>query len=141
MSGTMAHWLFKSEPSVWSYEMQVAAGNKGTEWSGVRNHSAKLNMMAMKLGDKGFFYHSNEGKAIVGIVEVIKLYHPDLTDESGKFGLVDIKAVKAVPKPVTLEAVKAEPRLAKMALVANSRLSVQPVTDEEWKLVCEIGGV
>jgi predicted RNA-binding protein with PUA-like domain len=137
----MAHWLFKSEPSVWSYEMQVAAGNKGTEWSGVRNHSAKLNMMAMKLGDKGFFYHSNEGKAIVGIVEVIKLYHPDLTDESGKFGLVDIKAVKAVPKPVTLEAVKAEPRLAKMALVANSRLSVQPVTDEEWKLVCEIGGV
>ena len=137
----MAHWLFKSEPSVWSYEMQVAAGNKGTEWSGVRNHSAKLNMMAMKLGDKGFFYHSNEGKAIVGIVEVIKLYHPDLTDESGKFGLVDIKAVKPLAKPVTLEAVKAEPRLAKMALVANSRLSVQPVTDEEWKLVCEIGGV
>ena len=137
----MAHWLFKSEPSVWSFEMQTAAGAKGTEWSGVRNHSAKLNMMAMKLGDTGFFYHSNEGKAIVGIVEVIKLYHPDLTDESGKFGLVDIKAVKAVPKPVTLEAVKAEPRLAKMALVANSRLSVQPVTDEEWKLVCEIGGV
>ena len=137
----MAHWLFKSEPSVWSFEMQTRAGAKGTEWSGVRNHSAKLNMMAMKLGDKGFFYHSNEGKAIVGIVEVIKLYHPDLTDESGKFGLVDIKAVKAVPKPVTLEAVKAEPRLAKMALVANSRLSVQPVTDEEWKLVCEIGGV
>ena len=137
----MTHWLFKSEPSAWSYEMQVAAGKKGTEWTGVRNHSAKLNMMAMKLGDKGFFYHSNEGKAIVGIVEVIKLYHPDLTDESGKFGLVDIKAVKAVPKPVTLEAVKAEPRLAKMALVANSRLSVQPVTDEEWKLVCEIGGV
>ena len=137
----MAHWLFKSEPSVWSFEMQTRAGAKGTEWSGVRNHSAKLNMMAMKLGETCFFYHSNEGKAIVGIVEVIKLYHPDLTDESGKFGLVDIKAVKAVPKPVTLEAVKAEPRLAKMALVANSRLSVQPVTDEEWKLVCEIGGV
>ena len=137
----MTHWLFKSEPSAWSYEMQVAAGKKGTEWTGVRNHSAKLNMMAMKLGDRGFFYHSNEGKAIVGIVEVIKLFHPDPTDESGKFGMVDIKAVKALPRPVTLEEVKAEPRLAKMALVANSRLSVQPVTDEEWKLVCEMGGL
>ena len=137
----MTHWLFKSEPSAWSYEMQVAAGKKGTEWTGVRNHSAKLNMMAMKLGDRGFFYHSNEGKAIVGIVEVIKLFHPDPTDESGKFGMVDIKAVKALPRPVTLEEVKAEPRLTKMALVANSRLSVQPVTDEEWKLVCEMGGL
>ena len=136
----MAHWLFKSEPSAWSFEMQVAAGKKGTPWTGVRNHSAKLNMMAMKVGDRGFFYHSNEGKAIVGIVEVIKLYHPDPTDESGKFGMVDIKAVKPMPRPVTLEAVKAEPRLAKMALVANSRLSVQPVTDEEWALVCELGG-
>ena len=137
----MAHWLFKSEPSVWSYEMQVAAGKKGTEWSGIRNHSAKLNMMAMKVGERGFFYHSNEGKAIVGIVEVIKPYYPDPTDSSGKFGMVDISAVKALPKPVTLEAVKGEKRLAKMALVANSRLSVQPVTDEEWKLVCEMGGV
>jgi len=136
----MSHWLFKSEPSAWSFEMQVAAGKKGTPWTGVRNHSAKLNMMAMKVGDRGFFYHSNEGKAIVGIVEVIKLYHPDPTDESGKFGMVDIKAVKPMPRPVTLEAVKAEPRLAKMALVANSRLSVQPVTDEEWALVCELGG-
>ena len=137
----MAHWLFKSEPSVWSFEMQVAAGKKGTEWTGVRNHSAKLNMMAMKKGDQGFFYHSNEGKAIVGIVEVIKLYHPDPTDETGKFGMVDIKSVKPMPKPVTLEAVKAEPRLAKMALVTQSRLSVQPVTDEEWKVVCEMGGL
>lgn len=137
----MAHWLFKSEPSVWSFQMQTDAGKKGTEWTGVRNHSAKLNMMAMKKGELGFFYHSNEGKAIVGIVEVIKLYHPDPTDESGKFGMVDIKAVKPLPKPVTLEAVKAEPRLAKMALVANSRLSVQPVTEEEWKLVCEMGGL
>ena len=137
----MAHWLFKSEPSVWSFDQQVAAGKAGTEWTGVRNHSAKLNMMAMKLGETGFFYHSNEGKAVVGIVEVIKLYHPDLTDETGKFGLVDIKAVKPLPKPVTLEAVKAEPRLAKMALVANSRLSVQPVTDEEWALVCKMGGL
>ncbi len=137
----MAHWLFKSEPSVWSYAMQIEAGKKGTSWTGVRNHSAKLNMMAMRKGERGFFYHSNEGKAIVGIVEVIKLYHPDPTDASGKFGMVDIKAVEAMPRPVTLEAVKAEPRLAKMALVANSRLSVQPVTDEEWELVCEMGGL
>ncbi len=137
----MAHWLFKSEPSVWSFEMQVAAGKKGTGWTGVRNHSAKLNMMAMRLGETGFFYHSNEGKQIVGIVEVIKLYHPDPTDETGKFGMVDLKAVRALPKPVTLEAVKAEPKLAKMALVANSRLSVQPVTDEEWALVCKMGGL
>ncbi len=137
----MAHWLFKSEPSVWSFEMQVAEGKKGTSWNGVRNHSAKLNMMAMKVGDEGFFYHSNEGKAIVGIVEVIKPYYPDPTDESGKFGMVDIKAVKPLPKPVTLEAVKVEKRLAKMALVANSRLSVQPVTEEEWRIVCEMGGL
>ena len=136
----MAQWLFKSEPSVWSFEMQTRAGAKGTEWSGVRNHSAKLNMMAMKLGETCFFYHSNEGKAIVGIVEVIELYHPDPSDASGKFGMVDIKAVGPLAKPVTLEAVKAEPRLAKMALVANSRLSVQPVTEEEWRLVCEMGG-
>jgi predicted RNA-binding protein with PUA-like domain len=137
----MAHWLFKSEPSAWSFEMQIAAGKKGTQWTGVRNHSAKLNMMAMKKGEQGFFYHSNEGKAIVGIVEVIKLYHPDPTDETGKFGMVDIKAVKALPRPVTLDAVKGEPKLAKMALVANSRLSVQPVTDEEWALVCGMGGL
>ena len=135
----MAHWLFKSEPSVYAFERLQADGS--TPWSGVRNHSAKLNMMAMKLGETGFFYHSNEGKAVVGIVEVVKLYHPDLTDETGKFGLVDIRAVKPLPEPVTLEAVKAEPRLAKMALVANSRLSVQPVTDEEWALVCKMGGL
>ena len=137
----MAHWLFKSEPSVWSFDQQVAAGKAGTEWTGVRNHSAKLNMMAMQLGDTGFFYHSNEGKAVVGIVEVIKLYHPDPTDESGKFGMVDIAAVKPMPRPVTLEAVKAEPRLGKMALVTQSRLSVQPVTEAEWKIICEMGGL
>jgi predicted RNA-binding protein with PUA-like domain len=137
----MAHWLFKSEPSVWSFEMQAAAGEKGTDWSGIRNHSAKLNMMAMKVGDGGLFYHSNEGKAIVGIVEVIKPYYPDPSDASGKFGMVDIKAVKPLPRPVTLEAVKAEKRLAKMALVANSRLSVQPVTDDEWALIREMGGM
>ncbi|HEY1943432.1 MAG TPA: EVE domain-containing protein [Roseiarcus sp.] len=137
----MAHWLFKSEPSVWSFDTQVAEGEKGTSWNGVRNHSAKLNMMAMKVGERAFFYHSNEGKAIVGIVEVIKPYYPDPTDASGKFGMVDIKAVRAIPRPVTLEAAKAEKRLAKMALVANSRLSVQPVTDEEWDIVCEMGGL
>ncbi len=137
----MAHWLFKSEPSAWSFEAQLAEGEKGTSWNGVRNHSAKLNMMAMKVGERGFFYHSNEGKAIVGIVEVIKPYYPDPTDESGKFGMVDVKAVKPLPTPVTLEAIKAERRLAKMALVANSRLSVQPVTDEEWRIVCAMGGL
>jgi len=137
----MAHWLFKSEPSAWSFEAQLAEGEKGTSWNGVRNHSAKLNMMAMKVGDEGFFYHSNEGKQIVGIVAVIKPYYPDPTDESGKFGMVDVKAVKPLPTPVTLEAVKGEKRLAKMALVANSRLSVQPVTDEEWRIVCAMGGL
>ena len=136
----MAHWLFKSEPSVWSFDQMKAAGAKGTSWNGIRNHSAKLNMMAMKLGEEGFFYHSNEGKAVVGIVKVVKLYYPDPTDETGKFGMVDIAAVRALPGPVTLEAVKAEKRLAKMALVANSRLSVQPVTDAEWALVCKMGG-
>ena len=135
----MAYWLFKSEPSVFSFERLMA--EKSTDWSGVRNHSAKLNMMAMKLGERGFFYHSNEGKAVVGIVEVSALYRPDPSDESGKFGMVDIKAVEPLPRPVTLEAVKAEPRLAKMALVANSRLSVQPVTDEEWAIVCEMGAL
>ena len=137
----MAHWLFKSEPSAWSFEAQLAEGEKGTSWNGVRNHSAKLNMMAMKVGERGFFCHSNEGKEIVGIVEVIKPYYPDPSDESGKFGMVDVKAVKPLPTPVTLEAVKAEKRLAKMALVANSRLSVQPVTDEEWRIVCAMGGL
>jgi len=137
----MAHWLFKSEPSAWSFEAQRAEGEKGTSWNGVRNHSAKLNMMAMKVGERGFFYHSNEGKAIVGIVEVTKPYYPDPSDESGKFGMVDVKAVRALPRPVTLEAIKAEKRLAEMALVANSRLSVQPVTDEEWRIVCAMGGL
>ena len=98
----MAHWLFKSEPSVWSFDQMKKAGAKGTSWNGIRNHSAKLNMMAMKLGEEGFFYHSNEGKAIVGIVTVIKLYYPDPTDETAKFGMVDLAAVRELPKPVTL---------------------------------------
>jgi predicted RNA-binding protein with PUA-like domain len=137
----MPHWLFKSEPSVFSFEKLTTLGQQGTDWSGVRNHSAKLNMMAMKTGERGFFYHSNEGKAVVGIVEVSGLYRPDPSDASGKFGMVDIRAVSPLPKAVTLDAVKAEPRLAKMALVVNSRLSVQPVTDEEWAIVCEMGGL
>jgi predicted RNA-binding protein with PUA-like domain len=137
----MAYWLFKSEPSSWSWDDQVAAGAKGTTWNGVRNHQAKQNLMAMKRGDEGFFYHSNEGKAVVGIVEVIKEYYPDPTDERGKFGMVDIKAVKPFARPVTLDAIKAEGALKTMALVNNSRLSVQPVTEPEWALVCRMGGL
>jgi predicted RNA-binding protein with PUA-like domain len=137
----MAHWLFKSEPDSWSWQQQLEAGEAGTFWSGVRNHSAKLNLMAMQVGEQGFFYHSNEGKAVVGIVEVIKPYYPDHTDASGRFGMVDVKAVEALPDPVTLEAIKAEPRLAAMVLVNNSRLSVQPVTDEEWALIRRMGGL
>jgi predicted RNA-binding protein with PUA-like domain len=137
----MAHWLYKSEPDTWSWDQQVAQGEKGTFWNGVRNHSAKLNLMAMRRGEQGFFYHSNEGKAIVGIVEVIREYYPDHTDETGKFGMVDVKAVKALPKPVTLDRIKAEPKLKDMILVTNSRLSVQPVTDEEWALICKMGGL
>ena len=137
----MAYWLFKSEPSSWSWDDQVAAGAKGTTWNGVRNHQAKQNLMAMKRGDQGFFYHSNEGKAVVGIVEVIKEYYPDPTDETGKFGMVDLKAVTPFTRPVTLDAIKAEGALKTMALVNNSRLSVQPVTEAEWALVCRMGGL
>jgi predicted RNA-binding protein with PUA-like domain len=137
----MAHWLFKSEPSTWSWDQQVEAGDAGTFWNGVRNHGAKLNLQAMKAGEQGFFYHSNEGKAVVGIVEVIREYYPDHTDETGKFGMVDVKAVRPFPNPVTLDAIKAEPRLKDMVLVNNSRLSVQPVTDAEWALICRMGGL
>jgi predicted RNA-binding protein with PUA-like domain len=137
----MAYWLLKSEPASWSWDHQVAAGAKGTFWSGVRNHTAKNNLMAMKRGDRGFFYHSGEGKAIVGIVEVIKEYYPDHTDETGKFGMVDVKAVEALLQPVTLEQIKKEPKLKDMALVKFSRLSVQPVSDEEWRIVRRMGGL
>ncbi len=137
----MAHWLLKSEPDSWSWEQMVAAGRTGTHWNGVRNHVAKNHMKAMRLGDQVFFYHSNEGKAVVGIVEVIKLYYPDPSDESGRFGMVDVRAVKPVPKPVELAAIKAEARLKDMILVNNSRLSVQPVTDAEWAIVSTMGGL
>jgi predicted RNA-binding protein with PUA-like domain len=137
----MAHWLFKSEPDTWSWDQQKKKGAKGEEWTGVRNYQARNNMRAMKLGDTGFFYHSGEGKEIVGIVEVVKLAHKDSTAKEDAWDCVDIKAVKDVPKPVTLDDIKADKRLAKMVLVNNSRLSVQPVTDEEWKVVCELGAV
>ena len=137
----MAHWLMKSEPSVWSWNQQVEAGAKGTFWNGVRNHSAKLNLMAMQIGDQAFFYHSTEGKAIVGIVEVTKLFYPDPSDATGKFGMVDIRAVEPLPDPVSLDTIKADKRLAKMELVVNSRLSVQKVTDVEWRHVRQLGGL
>lgn len=135
------YWLFKSEPSTWSWDQQVKAGAKGTSWNGVRNHLAKQQMMAMKIGDRGFFYHSNEGKEIVGIVEVIKEYYPDPTDEKGQFGMVDLAAVAPLKSPVTLADVKATQALARMSLVTSARLSVQPVTAAEWKLICSMGGV
>jgi predicted RNA-binding protein with PUA-like domain len=137
----MAYWLMKSEPASWSWDDQVKAGEKGTFWNGVRNHSAKLNLMAMQIGDQAFFYHSNEGKAIVGIVEIIKPFYPDPTDPTGKFCMVDVHAVTPFKHPVTLEAIKADPRLKDMVLVNNSRLSVQPVAAQEWKIICAEGGV
>ncbi len=137
----MAHWLVKSEPEVWSWTHQVEAGAKGTHWNGVRNHSAKLNLMAMRKGDTAFFYHSNEGKEIVGIVKVVREHYPDPTAEPGSpWVVVDFAAVKPLPKPVTLAQVKAEKRLAKMSLVTSMRLSVQPVTEEEWAVVLEMAG-
>jgi predicted RNA-binding protein with PUA-like domain len=138
----MAKWLFKSEPSSWSWQQQLESGAKGTFWSGVRNHLAKKNMMAMKKGDLGFFYHSNEGKEIVGIVEVVKEYYPDPTAEQGEpWVVVDLKAIKPMPKLVTLAQVKATKSLAKMSLITSARLSVQPVTEEEWQIICKMGGV
>jgi predicted RNA-binding protein with PUA-like domain len=137
----MAYWLFKSEPETWSWDMQKKKGVKGEPWSGVRNHQAKSNMMKMKKGERGFFYHSGESREIVGIVEVIREYRADPTDETGMFGLVDVKAVASLSKPFTLTQAKADPKLAKMTLVTFSRLSVQPVTAEEWKHICKLGGV
>jgi len=137
----MKYWLLKSEPETWSWEMQKKKGAKGEPWSGVRNHTAKLNMMAMKKGDLGFFYHSGDEKAVVGIVEVIGEYRPDPTDEKGIFGLVIVQAVKDVPRHVTLAECKANPKLKEMSLVTSFRLSVQPVTPAEWKEVCRMGGL
>jgi predicted RNA-binding protein with PUA-like domain len=137
----MAYWLVKSEPSTWSWNQQVAKGAKGEAWTGVRNHTAKLNLMKMKKGDLSFFYHSNEGKEIVGIAKVIREHYPDPTDKTGKFVCVDIAADKALKSPVTLVAVKAEKKLADMDLLKYSRLSVQSVTPDAWKLICKMGGL
>jgi predicted RNA-binding protein with PUA-like domain len=133
----MAYWLVKSEPGTWSWDDQVKA--KVTGWDGVRNYQAANNMKAMALGDLAFFYHSGDEKQIVGIVEVVKLYRPDPSDASGRFGMVEVKAVKPFVEPVTLARIKAEPRLKGLTLVRNSRLSVQPVGEEEWALICKMG--
>ena len=135
---TMAYWLVKSEPSVYGWDKMVA--DKRTFWSGVRNHQAANNLKAMKKGDLAFFYHSNEGLAIVGIVRIAKEYYPDHTDESGKFGMVDVEAVKPVARPVTLAEIKAEPVLKDFGLVRQSRLSVVAATDEQWKLLLKMAG-
>jgi len=137
----MAYWLFKTEAETFSWDMQKKKGAKGEPWSGVRNHTAKNNMKTMKKGDLGFFYHTGDEKAVVGIVEVIGEYQPDPTDEKGQFGLVVVKAVKDMPKPVTLADCKANPKLAEMSLVNSFRLSVQPVKPAEWKEVCRMGGL
>ena len=137
----MAHWLLKSEPSSWSFQQQIDAGDAGTFWNGVRNHSAKQSLMKMAVGDEAFFYHSGEERAVVGIVTITRAFYPDHTDASGKFGMVDVKALRAFPKPVTLEAIKHNPALSEMILVKNSRLSVQPVTDAEWAAVEAMAGL
>ena len=136
----MNHWLFKSEAETWSWDDQVARGAAGQEWDGVRNFQARNHMKAMAKGDQGFFYHSGDVKAVVGVVEVVAEAHPDSTSDDPKWICVDIRAVAPFPRPVTLVEIKAEPRLAEMVLVKNSRLSVQPVGDDEWRLVCEMGG-
>lgn len=137
----MAYWLFKSETSTWSWDQQVAKGDAGEEWDGVRNYQARNFMRQMKLGDQGFFYHSQKDREIVGLVEVIAEAHPDSTTEDDRWDCVDIKAIQPLPNPVHLDDVKAEERLKDMVLVNNSRLSVQPVTPDEWVLICKMGGL
>ena len=137
----MRYWLFKSEPSAWSWDQQVAKGSEGEEWGGVRNYQARNFMRDMALGDRGFFYHSQKDKAVVGVVEVCATSHPDSTTDDPRWDCVDIKAVAALAKPVTLDQVRARPDLTDMVLVKNSRLSVQPVTEAEWALICKLGGV
>ena len=135
----MAYWLVKSEPRAWSWRQQVEAGT--THWDGVRNHQAANNLKAMRAGDRAFFYHSGEEREIVGIVEVVREYYPDPSDESGRFGMVDVRTVRAFDKPVTLAAIKADPRLRNLALVRQSRLSVMPIEDDAWGMLCRMGGV
>jgi predicted RNA-binding protein with PUA-like domain len=137
----MAYWLFKSEPETWSWDAQKKEGAKGAEWDGVRNFQARNVMRSMKKGDFGFFYHSGESRRIVGIVKIVAEVHPDSTDALGVWECVDIAAVKDLPRPVTLVEIKAKKALKDMVLVKNSRLSVQPVSAEEWTLICRLGGI
>jgi len=136
----MTYWLFKSEPSTWSWDQQVAKGDVGEEWDGVRNYQAHNFMRTMAVGDRGFFYHSQKEKSVVGVVEVIEESHPDSTTDDDRWDCVDIKAISAFPTPVSLDQIKADPALENMVLVKNSRLSVQPVTDAEWQRICQMGG-
>ncbi|MHA3979892.1 EVE domain-containing protein [Halovulum sp. GXIMD14794] len=136
----MRYWLFKSEPGTWSWDDQVAKGDAGEEWDGVRNYQARNNMREMKIGDRGFFYHSLKEKSIVGVVEVIAEAHPDSKTDDPRWECVDIKAIGPMPTPITLDDCKREPALADMVLVNNTRLSVQPVTADEWKTICQMGG-
>ena len=135
----MAYWLIKSEPGAWSWDDQVRVGTE--PWDGVRNYQASANMKAMKTGDRCFFYHSVKAKEIVGIVEVVKEYYPDHTDKSGRFGMVDVKAIEPLETPVTLAQIKADERFANLALVRQSRLSVVSIDNASWKLICKMGGV
>jgi len=137
----MRYWLFKSETSTWGWDQQVAKGDAGEEWDGVRNYQARNFMREMEVGDRGFFYHSQKDREIVGIIEVISKAHPDSTTDDDRWECVDIKAVKALSTPVRLDAIKADERLADMVLVKNSRLSVQPVTDDEWRIISDLGGL
>jgi len=137
----MAYWLLKTEPATFSWDDQVRKGAAGEPWTGVRNHTAKRNLAAMNVGDRAFFYHSGDEKGVVGIVEVIRESYPDETDPTGRFVAVDVKAVEPFPRLVTLAEIKAEPRLAEMVLVHLSRLSVQPVTAAEWRIVCRMSGL
>jgi predicted RNA-binding protein with PUA-like domain len=135
----MSYWLVKSEPAVYGWDHLLKEGS--TNWSGVRNPQALGNLKAMKKGDRAFFYHSNQGLEIVGIVEIIKEFYPDPKDKAGKLGMVDVKPVQPLKTPVTLAAIKAEPKLANLGLVKQSRLSVSPVDEKSWKLICSMGGV
>ena len=137
----MKYWLFKSEPGTWSWDDQVAKGDAGEEWDGVRNYLARNNMREMRLGDQGFFYHSIGEKAVVGVVEVIAEAHPDSKTDDARWECVDIRAVEPLPRPVTLAEIKARPELGEMALVRQSRLSVSPVGEDEWRLIREMGGL
>jgi len=137
----MRYWLFKSEPSTWSWDQQVAKGEAGEEWDGVRNYQARNFMRDMNIGDRGFFYHSQKEKSVVGIVEVCAEAHPDSTTDDDRWECVDIKAVMPVKTPVTLDKIKGDERLSDMVLVKNSRLSVQPVTAEEWQVICQKAGI